>query len=62
MHSLWRTFWSDDSGQGLVEVALIIALIAIGLIAAYLALRNSVGNVVNGTATQLDGHPTTPSP
>ena len=57
-----RTFWSDESGQGLVEVALLIALIAIGLIAAYLALRNSVGSVVNGTATQLDGHPTAPSP
>lgn len=58
MHALLRTFWSDESGQGLVEVTMIIALIAIGLIAAYLALRNSVGNVVNGTATQLDGHPT----
>jgi Flp pilus assembly pilin Flp len=45
-----------------VEYALIIALVAIGLIAAYRALRNSVGHVVNGTATQLDGQPTTPSP
>jgi len=62
MQSLWRSLWNDESGQSLVEVALIIALIAIGLIAAYLALRNSVGSVVNGTATQLDGHPTTPSP
>jgi Flp pilus assembly pilin Flp len=62
MQSLWRSFWSDESGQNLVEYAIIIALIALGLIAAYLALRNTVGNVVNGTATQLDGHPTTPSP
>jgi len=62
MQSLWRSLWNDESGQSLVEVALIIALIAIGLIAAYLALRNSVGSVVNETATQLDGHPTTPSP
>lgn len=62
MQSLWRTFWRDESGQGLVEVVLIIALIAIGLIAAMLLLRNGVGHAVNGAATQLDGHPTTPSP
>jgi Flp pilus assembly pilin Flp len=58
MQSLWRTFWSDDSGQGLVEVALIIALIGISLIAIMLSLRNGVGHAVNGAATQLDGHPT----
>ena len=45
-----------------MEYAIIVVLIAFGLIAAYLALRNTIGNVVNGTATQLDGHPTTPSP
>ena len=26
MKSLWQAFWSDESGQGLVEYALIIAL------------------------------------
>jgi pilus assembly protein Flp/PilA len=62
MQSLYRTFWSDESGQGLVEYALIIALVAVGLIAILLLLRNSLGNVFNNTATQLDGHPTTPSP
>jgi Flp pilus assembly pilin Flp len=33
MIQLWERFWADDSGQGLVEYVLIIALVAIGLIA-----------------------------
>lgn len=30
MQSSWRNLWSDESGQGLVEYALIIALVAVG--------------------------------
>jgi pilus assembly protein Flp/PilA len=47
MPSLMRSLWADDSGQGLVEYALIIALVAVGLIAILLVLRNSIGNVFN---------------
>ena len=32
MHDVWQAFWSDETGQGLVEYALIIALVAVGLI------------------------------
>jgi pilus assembly protein Flp/PilA len=58
MKSLWQAFWSDDSGQGLVEYALIIALVAVGLIAILVVLRNSIGNVFNNAATQLNNTPT----
>ena len=58
MTSLWQAFWSDESGQGLVEYALIIALVAVGLIAILLVLRNSVGNVFNNAAEQLNNAPT----
>ena len=58
MKRFWQAFSSDDSGQGLVEYALIIALVAVGLIAILLVLRNSIGNVFNNAATQL----TTPRP
>jgi Flp pilus assembly pilin Flp len=58
MQAAWTRFRSDEAAQGLVEYVIIVALVAIGLIAAFVLLRNSVGNVVNGTATQLDGHPT----
>jgi pilus assembly protein Flp/PilA len=57
MTSLWQAFWSDESGQGLVEYALIIALVAVGLIAILLVLRNSIGNVFNNAATQLNNAP-----
>jgi pilus assembly protein Flp/PilA len=60
MKSLWNAFWSDESGQGLVEYALIIALVAVGLIAILLVLRNSIGNVFNNAATQLNNAPATP--
>ena len=46
-----RAFWRDDAGQGLVEYALIIALVAVGLIAILLILRNSIGNVFNNAPT-----------
>ncbi len=62
MRSLWKAFWSDESGQGLVEYALIIALVAVGLIAILLVLRNSIGNVFNNAATQLNNAPASPYP
>jgi pilus assembly protein Flp/PilA len=60
--SLWQAIWSDDSGQGLVEYALIIALVAVGLIAILLVLRNSIGNVFNNAATQLNNSTANPYP
>jgi pilus assembly protein Flp/PilA len=60
MKSLWHTFWGDESGQGLVEYALIIALVAVGLIAILIVLRNSVGNVFANAQQNLDQAPGTP--
>ncbi|HEY9505214.1 MAG TPA: Flp family type IVb pilin [Gemmatimonadales bacterium] len=62
METAWQAFWSEDTGQGLVEYALIIALVAVGLIAILLVLRNSIGNVFNNAATQLENAPTNPYP
>ncbi len=62
MRSLWRAFWSDESGQGLVEYALIIALVAVGLIAILLVLRNSIGDVFNNAAATLNNAPASAYP
>ena len=62
MHSLWQDFLSDESGQGLVEYALIIALVAVGLIAILLVLRNSIGDVFNNTSEALVNAPSNPYP
>ena len=62
MKAALQSLWQDDTGQGLVEYALIIALVAVGLIAILLVLRNSIGNVFNNAATQLNNAPTNPYP
>ena len=59
---IFRAIGRDETGQGLVEYALIIALVAVGLIAILLVLRNSIGNVFNNAATQLNTAPTNPYP
>ncbi len=57
MTALWQGFVGDESGQGLVEYALIIALVAIGLIAILTLLRNSIGNVFNTASNTLNTQP-----
>ncbi len=42
MITLVKKLWSDESGQGLVEYALIIALVAIFLVAALTVLRGTI--------------------
>ncbi|HEX4744878.1 MAG TPA: Flp family type IVb pilin [Candidatus Limnocylindria bacterium] len=39
-----RAFWTEDTGQGLVEYALIIAVIAIAVIVAMIFLREQLQN------------------
>jgi pilus assembly protein Flp/PilA len=58
MHGLLSRFLNVESGQGLVEYALIIALVAIGLIAILTVLRNSIGTVFKTSATALNNAPT----
>ncbi len=58
MQGLMNRFFTDESGQGLVEYALIIALVAIGLIAILTILRNSIGTVFKTSATALNAAPT----
>ena len=60
MSALWHRFIGDESGQGLVEYALIIALVAIGLIVILTLLRNSIGNVFNSAKNSLNNAPGAP--
>jgi pilus assembly protein Flp/PilA len=62
MNGFRRAFWRADSGQGLVEYALIIALVAVGLVAILVVLRNGIGNVFNNAATQLNNSTAVPYP
>jgi pilus assembly protein Flp/PilA len=48
-----RTFIRDDAGQGLVEYALIIAVIAIAVIVAMIFLRGQVQNIFSNIGNNL---------
>ena len=54
-----RNFLKDESGQGMVEYALIIALIAIVVIAVLTALGGSITDVFKGSSDALDEAVTT---
>ena len=62
MIQLWQSFWGDDSGQGLVEYVLIIALVAIGLIAIITVFRNAIGKIFKTIADTLNTAPATGFP
>jgi pilus assembly protein Flp/PilA len=46
-------FWHDESGQGLVEYALIIAVIAIAVIVAMLFFRGALMNEFSNIGNNL---------
>jgi len=46
-------FFRDDGGQGLVEYALIIAVIAIAVIVAMIFLRDQIANIFSNIGNNL---------
>ena len=47
------TFVASDEGQGLVEYALIIAIIAIAVIVAMIYLRDQISNIFSTVGNNL---------
>ena len=52
-----KAFWKDESGQGLTEYALIIALVAVALIGVLIVFRNQIGGVFDRASTELNSAP-----
>ncbi|HEV2644833.1 MAG TPA: Flp family type IVb pilin [Acidobacteriaceae bacterium] len=50
---LFLAFVNDESGQDLIEYALIAGLIAVGAIAAMTLLSNNIGNSFNGVGNTI---------
>jgi pilus assembly protein Flp/PilA len=48
-----RQFMCEDEGQGLVEYALIIAVIAIAVIVAMVFLRDQISNIFSNIGNNL---------
>lgn len=55
MNKLKNWFVSEESGQGMVEYGLIIALIAVVLIAALTAMSGGLSTVFGKITTALNG-------
>lgn len=46
-------FWRDDAGQGLVEYALIVSIIAIAVILAMVFMRTQLQTLVSNIGNNL---------
>jgi pilus assembly protein Flp/PilA len=57
MLQLFTSFWTDESGQGLTEYALVLALVSIGLIAVLVIFRDAIGGIFDRVAQVLRGAP-----
>jgi pilus assembly protein Flp/PilA len=53
MKTLLRRLASDDSGQDLIEYALVAALVGLGALVAMKGMSNSVKNTYNAVGTSL---------
>jgi pilus assembly protein Flp/PilA len=51
--SFASSFFKDDSGQDLIEYALIAALLGLGAVASTQSLATSIGNAFTGIGTTL---------
>ncbi|TMC77535.1 MAG: Flp family type IVb pilin [Chloroflexi bacterium] len=48
-----KNFYADEQGQGLVEYALILAIIAIAVIVAMIFLRDQISNLFSNIGNNL---------
>jgi len=55
MQNFLTKLWNDESGQDLVEYALLLALIAVAAIAVIGLLGGSIREVFTETQEELDG-------
>ena len=53
MIRLWKSFWSDESGQDLVEYAMLLALIALIVVGAVMLLGQNIKTAFDTIAAAL---------
>jgi pilus assembly protein Flp/PilA len=53
MKQIFKKFVADESGQDLIEYALVAALVGLGSVASMSGLANSIANTFNGVGNTL---------
>ena len=53
MKQLFKNLVQEESGQDLIEYALVAALVGLGAVTAMKGLSNTIGNTFNSIGTQL---------
>ena len=53
MKIFWKHFWKDTEGQDLVEYALLVAAIALGMIATIRGIANALNTLYESISTGL---------
>ena len=53
MKQFLKKLAAEDSGQDLIEYALVAALVGLGVVIAMKGLKNTVGNSFNGVGNSL---------
>ena len=53
MKKLWYRFWKETEGQDLVEYALIVAAIALGMIVTIKGVASALSSVYDSISTAL---------
>jgi pilus assembly protein Flp/PilA len=53
MKDLFKSLWADESGQGLTEYAVIVALVAVALILVLIAFRHELGRIFRAIVDEL---------
>ena len=54
MMQFFKTLFADDSGQDLIEYALVAALMGIAAVSALKVLNNTIGNSFSGVDNSLN--------
>ena len=53
MKQLFKQFMQEESGQDLIEYALVAALVGLGAVASMQSLANNIGNTFNNIGNSL---------
>ena len=53
MKQLLKTLATEDSGQDLIEYALVAALVGLGAVASITTLKNTIANTFNSVGSTL---------